>query len=57
MNDGIEQRLADNLAIVIGQVVAPRRSVPWCTRQIARRPTYGEASRFVTWACSGWPSS
>ncbi len=27
MNDGIEQRLADNLAIVIGQVVAPRRSV------------------------------
>ena len=34
-----------------------RRIVPWRTRQSARRPTYGEASRFVTSACSGWPSS
>ncbi len=31
--------------------------VPLRTRQIASRPTYGEASRFVTWAWSGWPSS
>ena len=31
-----------------------RRSVPWRTRQIARRPRYGEASRFVTIAWSGW---
>ena len=31
--------------------------VPLRTRQIARRPTYGEASRLVTCACSGWPSS
>ena len=27
------------------------------TRQMARRPTYGDASRFVTSACSGWPGS
>ena len=26
-------------------------------RQSASRPTYGDASRFVTSACSGWPSS
>ena len=36
---------------------APRRIVPCCTRQSASRPTYGEASRLVTSACSGWPSS
>ncbi len=35
----------------------PRRIVPWRTRQSASRPTYGDASRFVTSACSGWPSS
>ena len=35
----------------------PRRIVPLRTRQSASRPTYGEASRFVTSACSGWPSS
>ena len=34
-----------------------RRIVPCTTRQSARRPTYGEASRLVTSACSGWPSS
>ncbi len=34
-----------------------RSIVPWRTRHSARRPTYGEASRFVTSACSGWPSS
>ena len=27
--------------------------VPLCTRQIASRPTYGDASRLVTCACSG----
>ena len=32
---------------------APLRIVPLWTRQIASRPTYGLASRFVTWACSG----
>ena len=32
-------------------------SVPWRTRQSARRPTYGEASRFVTSACSGCSGS
>ena len=31
--------------------------VPLWTRQIARRPTYADASRLVTWACSGAPSS
>ena len=31
--------------------------VPWKMRQIASRPRYGDASRFVTKACSGWPSS
>ena len=30
--------------------VSPRRIVPWRTRQIAIRPTYGDASRFVTCA-------
>ena len=34
-----------------------RRIVPWTTRHSASRPTYGDASRFVTSACSGWPSS
>ena len=36
---------------------APLRSVPWRMRQSASRPTYGDASRFVTSACSGWPGS
>ena len=31
----------------------PCAASPWWMRQIARRPTYGEASRFVTCACSG----
>ncbi len=35
----------------------PRRIVPSRTRQRARRPTYGDASRFVTCAWRGWPSS
>ena len=37
--------------------VSPRLSTPLRTRQSASRPRYGEASRFVTSACSGWPSS
>ncbi len=35
----------------------PLRSVPWWTRTSASRPRNGEASRLVTWACSGAPSS
>ena len=35
----------------------PFFSVPWRTRSSASRPTYGEASRFVTSACSGWSGS
>jgi len=35
----------------------PFLMVPWRTRQIARRPTYGDASRFVTSACSGCSGS
>ena len=31
--------------------------VPLRTRQIASRPTYGDASRLVTCACSGFASS
>ena len=37
--------------------VLPLRIVPLWTRQIARRPTNSEASRFVTCACSGMFSS
>ena len=37
--------------------LSPLRSVPWRTRHSARRPTYGDASRLVTSACSGWASS
>ena len=36
---------------------APLTIVPWRTRHSARRPRYGDASRLVTSACSGWPSS
>ncbi len=32
----------------IHATVCPRAIVPWWTRQRARRPTYGSASRFVT---------
>ncbi len=35
----------------------PLRSVPERTRHSARRPTYGEASRLVTSACSGMSGS
>ncbi len=35
----------------------PCLSVPLWTRQSARRPTYGDASRFVTSAWRPWPSS
>ena len=35
----------------------PFLSVPWRMRQSASRPTYGDASRFVTSACSGWSAS
>ena len=35
----------------------PLRIVPWCTRHSARRPRYGDASRLVTWACSGFAGS
>ena len=37
--------------------VWPLRIVPWRTRHSARRPTYGDASRLVTSAWNGWPSS
>ena len=37
--------------------VWPLRISPWCTRQSARRPRYGEASRLVTCACRGALSS
>ena len=40
-----------------GDRLARGGCVPWRTRQIARRPTYGEASRLVTSACSGWSGS
>ena len=35
----------------------PRVMTPCMTRQMARRPTYGDASRFVTSACSGCSGS
>jgi hypothetical protein len=35
----------------------PLRIVPLCTRHSASRPRYGDASRLVTCACSGAPSS
>ena len=35
----------------------PLRIVPCWTRASASRPTYGDASRFVTSACSGWSGS
>ena len=41
----------------IQATVWPFFSVPWCTRTSASRPRNGEASRLVTWACSGAPSS
>ena len=37
-------------------IVLPLRMMPLWMRQIARRPTNSEASRFVTWACSGMPA-
>ncbi len=37
--------------------LSPRLSTPLRMRQSARRPRYGEASRLVTSACRGWPSS
>ena len=37
--------------------IGPLRTLPWRTRQSASRPTYGEASRFVTCAWSGWAGS
>ena len=35
----------------------PLRMVPWWTRHSASRPRNGDASRFVTWAWSGAPST
>ena len=40
----------------IHATVAPFLSVPSWTRTSASRPRKGEASRLVTWACSGAPS-
>ena len=37
--------------------VWPLRMVPLKMRHRARRPRYGDASRLVTWACSGAPST
>ena len=45
------------VALHPGHVLALACSVPWWTRTSASRPRNGEASRLVTWACSGAPSS
>ncbi len=41
----------------IQATVWPFFRLPWCTRTSASRPRNGEASRLVTCACSGAPSS
>ena len=44
-------------AFLIQATCWPLRMVPWWTRNRASRPRYSEASRLVTWACSGASSS
>ena len=55
--DAAEGPLPQTRYVLQKAMACPLEMVPLRTRHTASRPTYGEASRFVTSAWSGCPSS